>query len=73
MITEADLAHWRRVVPWSTDEQVEQDLALARLIVEIANHPLLGEERVPGRYSIRAAAEVVNAIFDAIAATSHGS
>lgn len=22
MITEADLAHWCRVVPWSTDEQV---------------------------------------------------
>jgi predicted nucleotidyltransferase component of viral defense system len=46
VITEADLAHWRRVVPWSTDEQVEQDLVLSRLIVEIANHPLLGEELV---------------------------
>ncbi len=46
MITEAYLAHWRRVVPWSTDEQVEQDLVLTRLIVEIANHPLLGEELV---------------------------
>lgn len=46
MITAADLAHWRRVVPWSTDEQVEQDLVLSRLIVEIANHPLLGQELV---------------------------
>jgi len=46
VITEADLAHWRRVVPWSTDEQVEQDLVLSRLIVEIANHPLLGDELV---------------------------
>jgi len=46
VITEADLAHWRRVVPWSTDEQVEQDLVLSRLIIEIANHPLLGDELV---------------------------
>ena len=46
MITAADLAHWRHVVPWSTDEHVEQDLVLARLIVEIANHPLLGDELV---------------------------
>ncbi len=46
MITEADLAHWRRVVPWSTDEQVEQDLVLSRLIIEVANNPLLGDELV---------------------------
>ncbi len=46
MITEADLAQWRRVVPWPTDEQVEQDLVLSRLIIEIANHPLLGQELV---------------------------
>lgn len=46
MIAESDLAHWRQVAPWSTDEQIEQDLALSRLIVEIANHPLLGEELV---------------------------
>ena len=46
MITSADLANWRRGVPWSTDEQVEQDLILSRLIVEIANHPLLGAELV---------------------------
>ncbi len=46
MITEADLAHWRRIVPWATDEQVEQDLVLSRLIIEIANHPLLGDELI---------------------------
>ncbi len=46
MITEADLAHWQQHVPWPTLEQVEQDLVLSRLIVEIANHPLLGEELV---------------------------
>ncbi len=46
MITEADIAHWQRRVPWPTLEQVEQDLVLSRLIVEIASHPLLGDELV---------------------------
>ena len=46
MITEADIAHWQRRVPWPTLEQVEQDLVLSRLIVEIASHPLLGNELV---------------------------
>ncbi len=46
MITQADIAHWQQRVPWPTLEQVEQDLVLSRLIVEIANHPLLGNELV---------------------------
>ena len=46
MITEADIAHWQQRVPWPLLEQVEQDLVLSRLIVEIANHPLLGNELV---------------------------
>ena len=46
MITEADLAQWRPIAPWPTDEQIEQDLVLSRLIIEIANHPLLGDELV---------------------------
>ena len=46
MITEAELAHWQRHAPWPTLEQVEQDLVLSRMIVEIANHPLLGAELV---------------------------
>lgn len=46
MITETALAHWRHHAPWPTREQVEQDLVLSRLIVEIANHPLLGKELV---------------------------
>jgi predicted nucleotidyltransferase component of viral defense system len=37
---------WSRVAPWLTEEQIEQDLVLSRLIVEIANHPVLGEELV---------------------------
>ena len=46
MITEADIAHWQQHAPWPTLEQIEQDLVLSRLIVEIANHPLLRNELV---------------------------
>jgi len=46
VITEAELAHWRSNVPWIPDDQVEQDLVLSRLIVELANHGLLGDELV---------------------------
>lgn len=46
MITEAELARWRSNVPWIPDDQVEQDLVLSRLIVELANHGLLGDELV---------------------------
>lgn len=46
MITPADIAHWRQRVPWVDPDQVEQDLVLSRLIVEIANDPLLGQELV---------------------------
>ena len=46
MITEADIAHWQHHAPWPTLEQVEQDLVLSRLIIGIANHPLLANELV---------------------------
>lgn len=46
MISEAELGHWRSVVPWVERSQVEQDLVLSRLIIEIAQHPLLGSELV---------------------------
>ncbi len=46
MISQAELAHWSTVVPWTRDDQVEQDLVLSRLIVEFARHPLLGDELV---------------------------
>ncbi|MDE0318465.1 MAG: nucleotidyl transferase AbiEii/AbiGii toxin family protein [Acidimicrobiaceae bacterium] len=46
MIAQADIAHWQQRIVWPTLEQVEQDLVLSRLIVEIANHPLLGNELV---------------------------
>jgi len=34
------------VAPWPSEEQIEQDLALSRLIVEIANDPYLTDELV---------------------------
>lgn len=46
MIPQAHIAAWRSVAPWPTDAQVEQDLILSRLIVDIANHALLGPELV---------------------------
>jgi Nucleotidyl transferase AbiEii toxin, Type IV TA system len=46
VITTADIAHWRTQVPWTTPENVEQDLVLSRLIIEFANHPLLGQDLV---------------------------
>lgn len=46
MINLATLNQWRQVAPWTADDNVEQDLVLSRLIVEIANHELLGKELV---------------------------
>lgn len=46
MISPAEIQHWRSRVPWTSADQVEQDLILARLMIEIANDPLLGEELV---------------------------
>lgn len=46
MIPQADIAHWRTRVPWVSAEHVEQDLVLSRLIVEIARHPILGQELI---------------------------
>lgn len=34
------------MAPWLAEEQIEQDLVLSRLIVELTNHPVLGEELI---------------------------
>jgi predicted nucleotidyltransferase component of viral defense system len=44
LIPAANITAWRNRAPWPDDQQVEQDLVLSRLIVEIANHDLLGPE-----------------------------
>jgi hypothetical protein len=46
VIPQANIVEWSGRVGWPSLEQVEQDLVLARLIVEIANDPYLGEELV---------------------------
>ncbi|MGH2901992.1 MAG: nucleotidyl transferase AbiEii/AbiGii toxin family protein [Solirubrobacteraceae bacterium] len=44
MIAQAYLAEWGANASWPTETQIEQDLILPRLIVEIAEHPLLSRE-----------------------------
>ena len=44
MIPRAALNAWSQRAPWPNPLDVEQDLVLSRMIVEIANHPLLGRE-----------------------------
>lgn len=46
MIPRSVIQSWALQKPWPTLHAVEQDLVLARLIVEIAEHPLLGDELV---------------------------
>lgn len=43
MIPEAAITHWRNVVPWPQDAQVEQDLILSRALVEIFQEPVLSK------------------------------
>lgn len=44
MIPRAYIVDWSRTAGWQSDNQVEQDLVLSRLITEIADDPLLGDE-----------------------------
>lgn len=44
MIPQAALDAWAQHAPWPDPVDVEQDLILSRLIVDIANHPLLGNQ-----------------------------
>ena len=48
MIPEAFITEWSRQAPWPTDTQIEHDLILSRLMVEIANNPVLGPEFAMG-------------------------
>lgn len=65
MIPKASITAWREKAPWITDEQVEQDLILSRVLVELFSDSLLNRELAfrggtalhklfldsPGRYS----------------------
>lgn len=44
MIAASDVTAWSTTAPWATPDQVEQDLILSRLMVEFAQHPILGSE-----------------------------
>lgn len=44
MIPAAYISHWGGGAPWPQRQQIEQDLILSRLVVDIANHPLLGTD-----------------------------
>lgn len=46
MIPSASITAWGIDRPWPTRSAIEQDLLLARIIVEIFEHPLLAEELV---------------------------
>jgi hypothetical protein len=41
MIPQRYIEEWRAVAPWTTDAQVEQDLVIARAIVEMYSDDLL--------------------------------
>ncbi|MFB3779571.1 MAG: nucleotidyl transferase AbiEii/AbiGii toxin family protein [Bryobacteraceae bacterium] len=43
MIPQAAITHWRNIVPWPQDAQVEQDLILSRALIEIFQEPLLSK------------------------------
>jgi predicted nucleotidyltransferase component of viral defense system len=44
MIDHHSLMSWKKNAPWPSEIQVEQDLIISRALVDIFNHPLLGEE-----------------------------
>lgn len=46
MIPQAAITHWRNVVPWPQDVQVEQDLIISRTLVEIFQQPILSDSLV---------------------------
>jgi len=43
MISGAYIKEWRQKVPWSRNDQVEQDLIICRALVEIFSHPDLAD------------------------------
>lgn len=44
MLPQAALNAWAQRAPWPNDLDIEQDLILSRVMIDIANHPLLGGE-----------------------------
>lgn len=65
MIPRASITGWRAQAPWISDEQVEQDLILSRILIDLFSNPILSKNLAfrggtalhklffnpPGRYS----------------------
>jgi len=43
MIQNPYINEWRQTAPWSDESMVEQDLIISRLLVELFNHPKIGD------------------------------
>jgi predicted nucleotidyltransferase component of viral defense system len=43
MIPQSDITEWSNLVPWQTNEQVEQELVICRSLVEIYNDGFLSD------------------------------
>lgn len=43
MIPKIHIIEWRNYAPWHTDEQVEQDLILSRILCELYSEPTIAE------------------------------
>lgn len=46
MIPKIHIIQWRECAPWSTDEQVEQDLILSRILCELYSEPSIAENLI---------------------------
>lgn len=45
MIPQNDIIEWSNVVPWKSNEQVEQDLVICRALVAIFNDEYLAQHQ----------------------------
>ncbi len=43
MIPRSDIIAWKNIVPWQTNEQVEQDIVICRALIEIFSDKILAE------------------------------
>ncbi len=44
MIPRANITAWRTIAPWPSNEQVEQDLVISRVLVEIFSNRIVAEQ-----------------------------
>ena len=44
MIPKAYITEWTQYAPWKSNEQIEQDLIICRVLVELFSDPFLSKE-----------------------------